>query len=68
MIGYCQCGNIQLLWIDYVDYWEFVYDRIDRGGGREFVIGVKAAPDGVAIEIKLIYEERKGGIVLWRKI
>ena len=44
--------------------WEFVRDRIGGGGGREDIIGGTAAPEGVAIEIILIYGEGIGGIVL----
>ena len=35
-----------------MNVWEFVWDRSGEGRGRGDIIGVKAAPDGVAIEIK----------------
>ena len=44
--------------------WEFERDRIVGGGGRGEIIGVKPAPDGVAIELNLIYGEGRGCMVL----
>ena len=38
--------------MDNMGDWEFVGDRIDGERVREGIIGGKAAPDGVAIEIK----------------
>ena len=40
--------------MDNMNNWEFVRDRIGGEGGREEVIGVEAAPDGVAIELILM--------------
>ena len=51
--------------MDCINDWEFVWDKFDGERGRGDIIGVKAAPVGVAIEIKLILEEGGGGVVLW---
>ena len=57
--------KIQSLWMDNMNDWEFVWNRIGRRGGREDKIGGKAAPDGVAIGIILICGEGGVGSVLW---
>ena len=44
--------------------WEFVWYRIGGGRCKENIIGEKAAPDGVVIEIELICGEERGGVVL----
>ena len=60
--------TIRLLWMDNIDDWEFVLDRIGRGGGTEVVICIKAAINGVAIELQVIYGEGRGCVVFWLSI
>ena len=49
----------------YVCDWGFIWDRFGRGWGGEEVSGGKAAPDGVATQIILVYEGGGGGRCIW---
>ena len=66
--GYYGFGGSNHYQLDNKNYWEFVWDRIGGAGGIGNIFGVKAAPDGVAIDMKLIYEGGRGGVVLWWKL
>ena len=45
--------------------WEFVCDRMDVRGGRGWLIGVGAAPYGVATITIFVYGEEYDGIGIW---